>query len=820
MRTPPIASAAVVVLVTIALSSFAQAAPRFATDHVIAKLRPDVAAGMSHGPVAVLPEQVPSVALRRALMAAGARSIEPVFPGFRPEDVHTVNSLGEKVTLEDLSVYYVVHLDPTATVDRALRTMAGAREVVSVDADPLKFSTSNPNDPQFPQQWWLSSVGLASCGVPIAIDQDINAPEAWDSWTGVSPSTKVGIIDTGIQPDHEDLVGRVELGPFPALDDNGHGTAVAGIVSANGNNGIGVSGVCQGVTVVSLKALNSFGQGSDLGVARGIDYSRTHGHPIVNMSLGGTGEEAVLHDAIVNGFKAGLLLVAGMGNFDGTDPNFFPAAQAREVFAVGALFNGVRWRDSLIAGCDTAHFGSTFGNWIDVSAPGGRAIVTTRWAGQNQGPYYGCVPCSGNEFGGTSAATPVVSGIAALLKSRYPLLTGEDLAQVIRLTCRDVTSYESGPGFDIYTGFGLVRADAALAFLASPNLLYQAQAANMTQVSSDVAQMTLNGIPGLANGTYNVTRYRMQTALTFGKDYVSAPAAWIRNSASLGTSLTNPNDPNYGAIATGTLTAAGCTVETYVFDIQSLQNQHIMWWPCTIPEATVAMSAVGAGDVTPPAATNVGVQGGCNIITVSWTDTGDDGTTGQATGYEVRRSEAPITEANYAAATIVTGGAPGPSGTLESIQDVVGQCSPTLYYAVKLTDNVGNVSALGSNGSGHTLCPTNHPCEDGITITQEGANNGPTTLQLAGNTPSVVQAAVTLAFALPLRSAHHEVLVNLVDMSGRRVRQMHVAASSAGQASAVWDLHDDTGHRVSPGVYFMRAEAGPMRLVHRFVVLN
>src|SRR5262249_366874 len=152
-------------------------------------------------------------------------------------------------------------------------------------------------------------------------------------------------------------------------------------------------------------------------------------------------------------------------------------------------------------------------------APGGEAIVTTRWPDT----YTSCDPCHG-DFGGTSAAAPVVSGIAALLKSRYPTLLGEDLAQVITRTAQNY------PTRTDELGYGLVRADAALNFLATPNLIFQQQAVNMTQVEFGSESMTLtgasdgtgvDGIPGLPSGahSYNVTWTRVQSTMTFSKDY-------------------------------------------------------------------------------------------------------------------------------------------------------------------------------------------------------------------------------------------------------------------------------------------------------------
>jgi len=99
----------------------------------------------------------------------------------------------------------------------------------------------------------------------------------------------------------------------------------------------------------------------------------------------------------------------------------------------------------------------------------------------------------------------------------------------------------------------------------------------------------------------------------------------------------------------------------------------------------------------PPATPSVSASGTCTTIMVGWADTGDDGTTGQAMAYEVRRSTSPITtEPAWSSATVVTVGTPGPNGTWESVYDDVGSCSATFYYAVRLMDDQLNWSGIGS----------------------------------------------------------------------------------------------------------------------------
>jgi subtilisin family serine protease len=221
---------------------------------------------------------------------------------------------------------------------------------------------------------------------------------------------------------------------------NRHGTAVAGIAAAKGNDGFGVAGVAWNVTPVSIKVLDSNGGGSLLQLGQGIDRARVMGYPIVNMSLTiprysynpepPAADLAALNDVCYNSFIAGSFLVAAAGNtgqgLDPPDPfndpffNAYPAAFRQRVFAVGAILpDGNRWRDYAVAPehCpDHAGdcLGSNHGSWLDVLAPGGRFIVTTR-SSTPPDTFYHLRDCNSSilyqtGFGGTSAAAPFVSG--------------------------------------------------------------------------------------------------------------------------------------------------------------------------------------------------------------------------------------------------------------------------------------------------------------------------------------------------------------------------------------------------------------------------
>jgi subtilisin family serine protease len=240
-----------------------------------------------------------------------------------------------------------------------------------------------PNDPFWTGQW-----------SPVKV----HAPAAWDRGVG-SPAVVVAVLDTGVSSATPDLRGRVLAGTDfvngddQADDDNGHGTGVAGIVAAAGDNGIGVAGYCWQCRVLPVKVLGADGAGFFSDVARGIVWAVDHGARIVNASLGGPAEDVAVTAAGQYAAVHGVLVVAAAGN-DSSPTLSYPAALPN-VLSVGAS--------------DTSDHLYSFSNRTAALAAPGENVTP----GLN-----GYV-----EFLGTSSAAPVVSGAAALLFSALPSAT-------------------------------------------------------------------------------------------------------------------------------------------------------------------------------------------------------------------------------------------------------------------------------------------------------------------------------------------------------------------------------------------------------------
>jgi len=272
---------------------------------------------------------------------------------------------------------------PAAAVANARSRWAGTAEVLKVQVDGQLSVDWTPPDPQWGNQ----------------LEQRlVRAPRAWDLERG-DRSTIVAVVDTGVQLTHPDLSGRLVAGrdfvnnDARPTDDNGHGTSVAGIIAATANS-IGVIGLCSRCRIMPVKALAANGTGYWTVAAKAIVWAANHGADVINMSFGGpTGLDA-LQDAIRYARAKGAVVIGSAGNYGTTAP-FYPAAYPEVLSVAASTPYDLRydWSNSSTA-------------WVEVAAPG--CTWTSKWHSQFGG------------FCGTSAAAPVVSGIAALVRSARP----------------------------------------------------------------------------------------------------------------------------------------------------------------------------------------------------------------------------------------------------------------------------------------------------------------------------------------------------------------------------------------------------------------
>lgn len=288
-------------------------------------------------------------------------------------------------------------------------------------------NTVYPNDPYYSSEWGLEAV---------------QAPRAWGLSCGCS-SVLVAVIDSGTDLDHPDLVDKVRTdidydfvnGDDCADDDLGHGTHVSGIAAAATNNQTGVAGLGWESSILPLKVLDADGYGDAGNLADAIRYAADHGAQVINMSLGGTGSCSdmwYVQNAIDYAYEQGVVLVAAAGN-TGDNSNTFPA-NCEHVLGVAATDSS-----------GSRAYYSTWGDHVSVAAPGSSIYNTFMGGG------YGYKS-------GTSMATPHVAGLAALLRTRYPSYTPDQIASAILDNAQDA----GAAGWDQHYGCGVIDAYEAL----------------------------------------------------------------------------------------------------------------------------------------------------------------------------------------------------------------------------------------------------------------------------------------------------------------------------------------------------------------------
>ncbi|MDB5100225.1 MAG: peptidase [Cyanobacteria bacterium RYN_339] len=325
------------------------------------------------------------------------------------------------------------------TVTSVLGSLRGAAEVAYAEPDYIvRASGANGPvvdpaihiDPDLSTQWGLDKV---------------HAPQAWQVTRG-SADVVVAVLDTGVDLEHPDL--RANLVPgityWPEqgapMDYHGHGTHVAGIIAAKLGNTEGGAGVAPGCKIMPIKVMGPKGpEGKVEFVAAGLVWAADHGAKIANMSLGDEGTSTLLRDAVAYALSKDVVIVAASGNFDPekhstTNTLDYPAGYPG-VMAVGATDSDDQLADF-----------SFWGSWLSVVAPGVE--------------IYSTVP--GNAYrgeDGTSMASPFVAGVAALVRSRFPRLSGVEVKRRIENTAKDL----GNPGADDHFGHGRIDAAAAVA---------------------------------------------------------------------------------------------------------------------------------------------------------------------------------------------------------------------------------------------------------------------------------------------------------------------------------------------------------------------
>jgi hypothetical protein len=266
---------------------------------------------------------------------------------------------------------------------------------------------TDPNDPSWSSEW----------GVRLT-----RASDLWDLTTG-NPGIVIAVVDTGLDPIPTELTQLlpgwdIVNNDTSTGDDNGHGTWVASVIGALGNNGTGIAGYCWHCSIMPVRvAVGRQGGALASNIAGGIRWAVDHGARIVNVSLASNGFDYGELGAVEYAEDHGVLVVGAAGNGGDTNP-LYPAGYPGVLAVAGTDQN------------DQLDDWSTRGSWVPLAAPGCEEVMDA-----NVGPAYGC---------GSSFGPPAVSGIAGLLMSLDPSLTANQVATALEATAHPVQGIGGG----------------------------------------------------------------------------------------------------------------------------------------------------------------------------------------------------------------------------------------------------------------------------------------------------------------------------------------------------------------------------------------
>ncbi len=456
-----------------------------------------------------------------------AQRISPVFPALQRK-LTTSTAAQASPNAQGPQVLRIRFAD-RQTADDAVAQLQGSPYVEYVQRNYIYRLDQLPSDSAAPAQWNLQRIGIFQLWAAGLFDKPL-------------PQVRVGVLDTGVDYLHPDLTQRIatndgetgldangqdkrfngidddgngyvddwrgydfvdqqdpDIGDWSTrdndpMDENGHGTAVAGIIGAESNNRLGIAGVSPAAQIVPLRAFNASGEGTDADIAAAVVYAADNGVQVLNMSFGDVISSPLLKDVLHYAHEKNVVLVASSGN-DGTSFPHYPS-DFSDVISVGSVTQN-----------DAKSIFSSYGPSLALMAPG-EGISTLKLGGGYQA-----------SFSGTSAAAPHVSGIASLLisldkasrssKSSAVPITNDEVRADLLAGADDL----GDPGWDDNYGAGIVDARILLSPLAR-NVVMIASPAVDAQISSSL-------VPVIGTAT---TDQLTSVALYYGSG--SSPSAW------------------------------------------------------------------------------------------------------------------------------------------------------------------------------------------------------------------------------------------------------------------------------------------------------
>ncbi len=383
-------------------------------------------------------------AINESLTSIGAGTLTKIFPDKVAPSLER-NAAGQK--LADLSLIYKVSFDPSIPIEKAINKLLATGYFEFVEPKFIPRLLYNPNDPSQGSQYFLNK---------------IQAYQAWDISKG-DTTVVIGITDTGTDTDHPDLEANIKhnyADPINGIDDDGdgytdnftgwdlgendndpqvnasvHGSHVSGCAAAVTDNNVGVASPGFNSKFLPVKISNSSGSLTE--AYEGIVYAADHGCQIINCSWGGPGGssfgQTIIDYATIN---QNAIVIAAAGN-DGVEMQFYPAAY-NYVLAVASTSNS-----------DGKSSFSNYGAFVDVCAPGS-SIFSTIF---NDNYSFSS---------GTSMASPVTAGAAAIVKAMNPSFNGLQIGEQLRVTCDNIYSSSGNSIYQDKLGKGRINLFRAI----------------------------------------------------------------------------------------------------------------------------------------------------------------------------------------------------------------------------------------------------------------------------------------------------------------------------------------------------------------------
>lgn len=430
--------------------------------------------------------------------------------------------------------WFLIRLDGSTSAEDALASFRNNRYIEDACYEYIAYPMAVPNDTYYNRNWGHNNTGQlpkyqsgghTGSGVGT-VGFDARMELAWDQIQGYgSPDIIIAIIDTGVDTSHPDLrlvtgydFGNNDSNPMDDSADPGHGTSCSGIAAGKANNNLGVTGAAGGCSVMPLKVADSVGVMYFTAINNAITYAANNGAHVISLSLGveeGTqeGSSPSTDSALNYAYNQGVVIFAATANSNASTIAY-PANHSK-VISVGAA-SPTGQRKSTTSSDGESWWGSNYGvntqdnkNSVDIMGP---TILPATYLNSNYTLY----------FNGTSCATPYVAGVAALLLSKNPSLTPAQIRSIMTSTATDMT-YDGGAGWDRYTGYGLVNANAALLQVPMPvSCEIISPSHNDTFAAGSVIQIQVNA--STCSGTISKVEFYIDDQLKH-TDY-SSPYQW------------------------------------------------------------------------------------------------------------------------------------------------------------------------------------------------------------------------------------------------------------------------------------------------------